>query len=249
MYFKNELKKAIFNKVSLFAIILNFIFYFIGGYENFPFPSIDYAELFIYSQRDGTFSLISLLFPITACLPYTTSYIAELESGYINILLTKITLTTYICTKTLIVIITGFLVMIIPSTVYLLLLIFSKGLVITEYESITVTLFAGIYKSFPLLYIVMTILNASICSSLFALMGLSISAWKRNKFLTVIIPFSYYLFSAIILKQFNPYLNSINLFTLNNLGPFTITSNLIYEIVIIVLGIYFFQLGVTKDAK
>lgn len=249
MYFRNELKKAIFNKISLFVIILNFLFYFIGGFENFPFPSIDYAELFIYSQRDGTFSLISLLFPITACLPYATSYITELESGYINILLTKVTLATYIRTKILIVILTGVLVMIIPSSFYLLFLIISKGLVITEYESITVTLFAGIYKSFPLLYIGIIILNASICSSLFALMGLSISAWIRNKYLTVIIPFSYYLFSAIILKQFNPYLNAVNLFTLNDLGPSTITSTLMYEIVMIVLGIYFFHSGVTKDAK
>lgn len=247
-FFRYELQKTFLNKKIWMSCLLVLIFYIIGGYDNFRFDFVDYAELFIYSQRDGTASFISLLFPLVVTFPYSLSYIYESKYGYSNIIILKTGKYFYCLTKLVVNAIISSFIMFFPGFIYLVILLLTKGAAITEYEVVDVILFTTLYKAKPLSYIILLLFNSALCGIIFSTIAMAVSTVLQNIYIVWIFPFLFYITTAFLFER-TGYLNAVNLFTLGYLGDYSLLSILIYDCILLFGSIGLFIKGVSCDGE
>jgi len=247
-YIKNEFFRAFCNRKTISAFSLSFLCLLIGAYEPLKYSSklYDFADTFIMAQTTGVASLIALLFPLICSLPYSTSHITECESGYINYIFTKTERKLYIKTKLIVNGLVGGFVISIPCFIIFIIIIMFKGLNLSVDSGSVINFYKDFYLSYPILYVLFLILNSFICGFIFANLGLGISAFIKNKYIVAVLPFCYYIFSAIVLSNFSIYFNAVTLFDIHQYAEQSRIGIYIYDFILLIIGVMLFSLGVQK---
>lgn len=249
---KMELKRAIFSKAFLAACSIAFIMLMIGAVEDI----FDYLgryispgtwlEKYLGSLAYGTTSLLALFFSIVAIIPYVLVYRRERDSGFLQLMILKSTRNTYVSAKLLAVACSGFLSMFLPNLCWLFLCRFWLGTGSTKYPVLNGFVYVNaLYEQQPFLCGLTYVLNAGIVGATFALLALGLTTVIRNRYLAILLPFCYSIFSAAILNSRWRILNALRLLPIElpQSKSFGYGSLLLYDLVLAVIGCVLFVGG------
>lgn len=247
-YLKNEFRKAALSRKTFFAFFMSVSCLAIGAYEPMMYGNqmYDFAETFILAQTSGVSSLIAILFPLICCIPYATSYIEEMESGHIYYTYTKLSKKKYIISKLLVNGVIGGSVIAIPCLLLLGISLGVKGTSLTAESGSMVVYGRDLYLQTPIAYVLLLILNSFICGFIFANLALGFSAFLKNKYLTILMPFGFYIFSGVVLSNISIYLNAITLFDVHQYGELERIGIILYDIILFLAGGITFAVGVYR---
>lgn len=244
-YLKEEMKRAFLSNVTILSIIVAFISIFIGTIETYLFPDPENNAFNLLEK--GYSDILSLLFPLLVAIPFTASYIIDRETGYLKYILVRMKLTHYMLTRLLVNGLVGGFVLAFSLTVSFILFVILKGTHSSVIYS-QVIILKGVLNTNPFLFAFALIFNSFICGFVFATFGLGMSTFLKNKYLTVLFPFIFYVFSGTILILINPLFHSTVIYDLS-FGGSTILTVLIYDIILLLLGIITFVVGVSRNVE
>jgi hypothetical protein len=131
------------------------------------------------------------------------------------------------------------LVVLIPQIMILAFLIIKFGINNTAMDIYGA--FSGLFYYSKPLYVVLLLILSFVSSAVFSTFALGISSATENKYLTILIPFVYIIISGTIFeliginKLFS--LNIIILFDVMFNGNLTIANVLIYEFILLIIGV------------
>lgn len=211
----------------------------------FPYP-ISRNGTYLEKYLMAITSWIAVLFPIIACIPYALSYRDEVDSGFFYMYLLKVGKGQYHIAKIAAVFVSGFLAVFVPCLIWYLFMMLVVGTGDTTFPIRYMTLFSEkLYDHYPFLYGMVYTLNAGLQSGIFAVLGMGISVVIKNRYVAILIPFAYNIFSASVLEMYNPALNAITLFDIEiyrggELGYWGIP---IYDFILLLLGINLYIVG------
>lgn len=246
-----EMKHAIFNKRMLISILLSFLCLIVGSADIlFDHNSnIDFSYLFLFSYSCGTASLLALIYPVFACMPYGDTYAVERESGYLLYKQTKIHNVKYILIKLLSSSISGGLALSIPVACYLILCIFSRGPMLTDYGMEYISHKVQFYHSQPVLYCAGFIGNAFLCGVIFSLLALALSVFIKSRYLVLFLPLVLYILCNILCSSHLFYLNPVLWWDCNLYSESNELVVLGIELGALLLFSIIFSYGVIRNAK
>lgn len=249
---KIELKRAIFSKAFLAACSIAFmmlmiggveyIFDFLGGYNS---PGT-WLEKYLISLGYSNTCLLGLFFSIVVIIPYVLVYRRERDSGFLQLMILKSTRNTYVISKLLAVACSGFLSMLLPNLCWLLLCRFWLGTGSTKYPILNGIVYANaLYERQPFIFGLIYVLNSGIVGAAFALLALGLTTVIRNRYLAILLPFCYSIFSAAILNSRWMILNALRLLPIElpQNRSFGYGSLLLYDLVLAVIGCVLFVGG------
>lgn len=237
----HELRRAVLHKRTFLAIALSFASLLYGCYDS-DSPNTGYIDLFLFSTGYGTTSVLALLYPLIAVLPFAMTYRQERLSGYYDLICRKTGRVRYCLTKASGVFFTGMLVIGLPNFLFLILCLVIKQGLICE-SNVQIGFLWLLYFEHPFLYGLVFSVNTGLCGGIFALLGLGISAWVKNKYIAALLPFAYLIFSGMVLANIHPWLNAINLYPLCAYGA-DVKVYIVYDAVLLCIGIFLFVTGV-----
>lgn len=254
---KTELKRAFTSKPFGATMAITFVMLVTGSSEYFlPMPGQTifiphawwtiYIAAFYCSQR----AIISLFYPIIAVIPYVISYRKERDSGYRQLLVIKSNGGKYLAAKFFAVAGSTFTSFLIPAIAWIPC---CKLLGVTDpaYDSIAhmVHFAKGVYERHPEIYAVAYAFYFAILGTVFAVLALGLSAIIRNRYLPLILPFAFCVFSSSILDALiGPYMAAFDLLTFqgyyfteqNPLGYWTAP---VYIGILLAVGVVLFIIG------
>jgi len=251
-YIKTEFCRAFLSKSALISFIITLLVLFLAFLEFVHFPSYsinslkdryDAVYLFMRIRHSTRASILVLIAPLLSSLVFSDSYLLDMESGFLKFIYLRLNQKKYIWTKIIINSIVSGLIISLASLVMLIFLICIYG--IKEVNTVYLGPFGWIYLKSRLLYAIFLILISFIFNVVFANLALGISPWIKNRYLTIIFPFFYYIISGTLL----PFsLNGTILFTLN--PQVTELHIIIYQLGLFLIGVVLFYLGVVvKNEK
>ncbi len=205
-----------------------------------------YLEKYLMSLVYGTASLMAIFFPIIACIPYALSYRDETDSGFYYLYILKTGHRRYQIAKIISVFLSGFLAVFAACFTWYMFIIFVIGTGDAQYPIIYGLFFAeDLYKSNPFLYGMIYTFNAGLQSGVFAVVGLGVSAVVKNRYVAVLIPFAYCIFSASVLELYNQAFNAITLFAIGQYfgGALGYWGIPLYDGILILIGINLYLIG------
>lgn len=244
-YFKYEFKRSFFSKESYLGmsiIILCLIIPYIDE-KQIPYPEADSLIYFIRIRTSLLTSYLPLIAPLIACIPSSTKYITDKQSGVLNIIFMKITRKEYFKLHVIINSITSGLVVLIPQIIVLIFLLVMYGVNNTQMDVFGAG--SALFYSSKILYVILLLGISFISSAVFSTLALGISAVVENKYLTILIPFVYIIISGTIFeiiginKLFS--LNVMALFDMGFNGNLTMINIFIYELGLLILGASLFK--------
>ena len=238
-----EMHRSIFNKKMSIGMIISFVSLCYGSKDIMRFQTIGFLDTFIFSQTDSTTAIIALLFPIIAVLPVGTMYRSERQNGYYSLVRSKMSRMRYCRIKLVNAFLAGALVIGVPNFLFLIICFWVKRGMVGAESHIAVSFLSMLYFNKPMLYGMLLTGNAALCGGIFSLLELGVSAWIKNKYVAVIVPFGYYIFSAMVLFYISPWMNAIILFALNQYAEENIVIIIIYDLFLTVGGIILFIAG------
>lgn len=249
---KVELRRAFFSKSFFLTCFLGILMLLIGGYDfvleyvtSYNSPGT-YLEKFLVSFGYGMTSLLAVLFPIVVMIPYVLSYRRERDSGYQNLMILKASRKKYQVAKIISVEVSGFLVLFLPSLVWLIFCYYILGTGSTRYPIIYGVEFADtLYSEYPFLYGIIYVFNAGVQGAVFATLGLGLSTVLRNRYLAILIPFSYCIFTASVLNVYSKAFNALSLMVIGQYynKMFGHVGIIMYDIILIIIGCVLFIRG------
>ena len=150
-----------------------------------------YLSKFLDSLRSTP---LTILWPVTVMFPFVLSYRRERDSGFQGLMVLKASRGEYRRAKIAAVACSGFLSLFLPMAGWLLFckFILGSGEVVNPIWFLPE--FAG---EFPLLYGMMYAVNAGALGAAFAVWGLGLSAVVRNRYLALLIPVCYCVFTGV----------------------------------------------------
>lgn len=231
-----EFKRTIGSKKMIVGMIICFASLLYGGMYILDSPNISFIDAFIFAQTDNTTAVLGLIFPLLAVLPTGTSYREERSCGYYQLLQTKMTKVRYLTLKLILSALAGAMVLGVPNLCYFLLTILVKGTAITGQSNVALCFLTNLYVVNPVAYGGVLVINSAICGGIFSILGIGISAWISNKYLAMIIPFAYCIFSGMVLFYIHPWMNAICLFALNQNYTFNWMAFILYDTSLLLLG-------------
>lgn len=253
-----EMKRALFSKSFIAACMAGLAMLVLGGWDyvagyfhGLVLPGT-YTEKFLISYGYGTMSLMAVLFPIQALLPYAMSYRKETDSGFCYLLILKSTRRQYYLGKLAGVACSAFLAFVIPCFLWYLVCCFVLKTGSTEFSIIYGIDFAkDLFKTSPFAYGMIYVGNAGIQGMVFAILGLGLSAVIRNRYLAALLPFCFCMFSASVLDSYDRGLNALSLFVPGQYRSEAVGywGILLYDAVLLCLGAGLFFKGVWHEGK
>lgn len=205
-----------------------------------------YLEKYLISLAYGTASLLAVFFPIVACIPYALSYRDETDSGFYYLYVLKTGRLQYHIARIISVLISGFLAIFAACLTWYLFLFLFIGTGNTNFPILYGLFFAEkLYDDNPFVYGMIYTFNAGLQGSIFAVLGLGLSAVIKNRYIAILIPFAYCIFSASVLELYNQALNAITLFVLGQYfgGTAGYWGILIYDGILVLIGIGLYVIG------
>lgn len=243
-----ECKRAITSKTTLIAFGISLLLLLIGGWDyviGFPYP-ISRNGTYLEKYLMAVTSWIAVLFPIIACIPYALSYRDEADSGFFYLYLLKAGKGRYQIARITAVFVSGFLAIFVPCLIWYFFMILVVGTGDTTFPIRYMTFFSErLYDNYPFLYGMIYTLNAGLQSGIFAVLGMGVSVVVKNRYVAILIPFAYNIFSAAVLEMFNPALNAITLFDIEVYrgGAISYWGIPLYDAVLLLLGINLYIVG------
>jgi hypothetical protein len=199
-YFKNEFKRCFWSKENFFGILIILISLIIPylNERRIPYPGADSIIYFIRIRTGLIVSYLPLIAPLIACIPSTTKYITDKQSGILNSIFLKISRKKYFKMRLVINAIASGLVVLIPQIMILAFLIIKFGINNTAMDIYGA--FSGLFYYSKPLYVVLLLILSFVSSAVFSTFALGISAATENKYLTILIPFVYIIISGTIFE-------------------------------------------------
>lgn len=243
-YIKNEFKRVFFSKNALIVFLLTILLFNIAFYQGFGIITkqlkelCDALDIFIFAREEG----VGLLAPLLASFIFSDSYLLDYDSTFLNFIYLRISKRKYVLTKILVNAIVSGLVVVLAYCVIFGGLIILFGLKKTSLQPLTGPFSYIFYKS-KILYFVLLLIVSFIFNVIFATFSLGLSPWIKNRYLTILSSFFYYILSATLLN----YIGTIKLDStiLFNLNPAVSELNIIlYQVILLTLGVLLFYFGV-----
>ena len=248
-----ELKRACISRSAITVTLINFAMLIFGGSEiiydkliyDFDWGG-SYIDKFLIGYGMGVTCILAVFFPITSVLAYSTSYRKERDSGYENLLKLKVGNKEYRSLKAFTTALVTFASLFIPCLLWLIICFFVFG---GQVSTMTImpppSFLERLYSGSPFLYGLFYCFNAGIQGAVFAVFGLGLISVIRNKYLGMLAPFCFCLFSAAVIDRFARGLNALNLFVPEVYVNTAIGKSGIwlYDIVLILIGLICFWVG------
>lgn len=189
-----------------------------------------------------------IVFPILASLPMAINYVREYKSGYLKIRLTKQSKINYITNILLKNALCGGVALVIPLIEIIVHLYQDKGItaqLITEEGLSVVRFMTSFAESNPIGYILFQIMQVFSCGVVFSTFALGISAWLKNEFLTVLMPFAICILVAILSPNYS--WDLLLLYCPNAYVNVPIFNLVVMASGLLFIGIIFFIIGFYKN--
>ncbi len=190
-----EIKRALRSRAFALTMAFGFFMMVEGRLDqtngNIFGDSQPYLSKFLNSLR---FTPLTILWPITVMFPFVLSYRKERDSGFGRLMVLKASRGQYRTAKIAAVACSGFLSLFLPMTGWLLFckFILGSGKVVNP-----IRFMPEFAESFPFLYGMMYAVNAGVLGAVFAVWGLGLSAVVRNRYLALLIPVCYCVFTGV----------------------------------------------------
>lgn len=251
LMFVYDLKNAIFNRKMILAIALVLACLFVGGAEVLFSNSegIDFSYLFLFSLSCGTSSVLALIYPVLACIPYSDTYSIEKSSGYLLYKSVKKEKSRYILSKWLSCGVSGGLVISVPVAIYFVICLLSKGTDLVNNGMQYITHNISFYQNAPVLYCFGYVGNAFVCGMIFSIMGLAISVFIKNRYLIIFLPLVIYIVLNILFSDMMINLNPILWWDINLINESNSVLVTGVKISVLIIASIIFAIGVICDDK
>lgn len=155
-------------------------------------------------------SLLFLLLPLIAAIPYSWSYCTEKKNGYINSVFTRVDKCDYMKTKFFTTFFVGMISVLIPLTVNVMIVssfipaVKPDAFYDIYYNMPISCVFSEVFYKAPLLYLLIKGLLISLFGGSFAVLGLAVGTVINNKFVIVFFPFILALLFNYVSNVFSP---------------------------------------------
>ncbi len=244
-YFGWQLRKEVFATETIFVFLAFMICYFFTGISEVSFHNVFLSDFL----RITCENVLALIFPMLVCLPLAVKYVTEWQSGYLYLMLSKMSIKRYVLTKLLTNALIGGLLVSIPAAICLIMLVIDKGLSVGSYmeSSWQINLFPMLYETHPVGYACMMLLAFFLCGAVFATLGLGIGAILKKRYLAILLPLAYYIGTAVAFPG-GP-LNATNMYTLGHLFSNELIFCLIHEMILFIVGATLFIMGVQRNVE
>jgi len=259
-YIKNEIKRALFGKNALISLLIALVALVIPLLVFIDFPHygikeskehFDAIDIFTRIRSTSPAALLVVTFPLLATIIFSDSYLLEKETGFTKFIYSRMPIKKYVWIKFIVNALSSTLVGSTASFIMLMFLIYTYGIGIPNRVTVGGP-FSNLFYSNRLGYGLVLVLITGICYMVLATLAMGLSAWIKNRYLVLIIPFFYYMLSATLIeilginRVFN--FNLVQVYALNRIGS---TSQVfIYLILLMILGFGLFYLGViAKNEK
>ncbi|EJT5917582.1 hypothetical protein ABE450_002143 [Clostridium perfringens] len=221
--FRQEFKKAFFNKKIIFLIILSILLLLFSAYKdlkdyifldyNAPdirtFEDLQSIKQMVYNTLNkyniwtSSMSIYSLFMPFLVTLCYATSYFDDISSKFIQFIDFRINHKKYVFIKYMVNGIMGGLSLVIPPLIYFILLcIFGHGDIYTASAAIG-GLFDDILHSNPLVYLCIYFTIQFLFGFTYSTIALSISTLIKNKIAIILSPVVYFFIMTFVTENLN----------------------------------------------
>lgn len=150
----------------------------------------------------GMKTMLPVFYPIVVMIPYVLSYRRDRDSGYQQLILFKTTRRAYLGAKLLAVASSAFVSILLPGICWIpicrLLGVTDSSYDLDRHE---IHFALSLYDQHPGLYLAMYAVHAAILGAVFAIFGLGLSAVIKNRYLALLLPFCYCIFSSSVLSS------------------------------------------------
>lgn len=177
-----------------------------SDYLPLPYATIELPRLWWIFYFHGFFlgmkTALPVFYYIVVMIPYVLSYRRDRDSGYRQLILLKTTRKAYLGAKALAVGASAFAAVLLPCLAWIpacRLLGDTDWDYALEYYGHNIHFMPAFYKEHVVLYCVMYAFHAAMLGAAFAIFGLGLSAVVKNRYLALLLPFCYAIFSSTIL--------------------------------------------------
>ncbi len=192
---KKEIKRALRSRA--FALTTAFCFFMMveGRLDQTNGRIFNDSDPYLSKFLNSLWSTpLTILWPITVMFPFVLSYRKERDSGFGRLMALKTSRGQYRMAKSAAVACSGFLSLFLPMAGWLL---FCKFILGSGSVGISVRFMPEFAEKFPFLYGMMYAVNAGVLGAVFAVWGLGLSAVVRNRYLALLIPVCYCVFTGV----------------------------------------------------
>lgn len=251
-YFKSEIKRALFGRNAIISFLITLTVLIIAFLEfAAPFFSLDKSfdaiDIFIRIRSTSNAAFLVIIFPLLASIIFSDSYLLEKETGFTKFIYSRLSIKKYACIKVIVNAIVSALVGITASFIILMLLIYKYGIRVTN-QVLVGGPFSYLLDSNTgrVEYAIILVLITGVCYMTIATLALGISAWIKNRYLALIIPFFYYILCGTLLEILG--VNRVFNFNFAQIYALNIIVNtphvFIYPILLLAVGVILFYTGV-----
>lgn len=221
---KEEFKRAFLNKRIILLLILGLLIHIYSlfiwehGVIFFDFSAPDInldaaiegmnRAINRYTFWHHGMDIYTVIMPLLACLPYSTSLNLDKESNFYNYIVTRTKKKHYLFAKILINALAGGIILALPTVLFYIILILTVPGPIIEFGIHPLGFMSNLFMSNPNLYILYTILIEFIFGATYSTFALSISKFNVNKVLIVLTPFVYWYVGTFIFERINLFIIS-----------------------------------------
>lgn len=251
-YFRSELKRVLFSRRALFSLFIGIGILYVG-FPKFEFignlsDQYDGVDMFfIIRDLKGFYAVI---FPLLAAIIFSDSYADEKQYSFTNFIYTRIDIKEYKKVKVLVTGIVATIIGMITALALFLCTIFIFGIRHTTNFQ-TFGTFGFMYYSNKLIFALIYIIINGVCYGVMAELSLGLTAWIKNKYICLIIPFFYYIISASLFEVIG--INQIVNLNFTCVFSSNVTMSevnlIIYSLVLFIIGVGMFFIGVKNYEK
>ena len=249
---KSNLHRAILCPRFLLAVAIGLLIQYMGMWDVIAMPDTNVVYLYFWMIYLGTFQLLLVCVPAMVC---SDAFLEDTRDGYLRLAVQRSGLRAYLWAKTIAAALAGFLVMVLSSALFILLL--RIGRPVDEYSDIlnVADIVEGsyaqlVYDRKSWLYLLMNVLQQGISGAFYACMALACSAFIDNIFVVIASPILLAQWSGLIRNLLgNTYsLVDLQFGTTENIGlaAATIDVRVTFVPLTLLCGILFFVRGRRK---
>lgn len=242
MFIRKDLRRAFCNMGFAVGIGSAMLIIMRGLIENSNLDgSISMYELILNAMALSGFGPFAAIFPVLA---YSTSFCGEYRSGYLKLLLSRMSWKKYAATRILTTALAGGMVIALPFAVmcatayhYGVHGLPQNGM----YAGTNVAYYIQHYGDF---YVMAgKVILGFLFGAMWALFGMAFAVWSGNKYVTLVAPFVLYEVMWLFL-DFAPYLNPIRLYRGDSLDSYPLSA--IMELNYIVIAVLLILFGLRR---
>lgn len=192
---RTEMKRALHSRAFAVTTAFGFFALAAGRFDQTNGQIFSESEPYLTKFINSFWAAaLLILWPVTVMCPFVLSYRKERDSGFERLMVLKASRSRYRSAKIAASAASGFLSLFLPMTGWLL---FCFMLGSGEAHN-PLTFMPEFAVGSPFLYGMMYAVNAGIVGAAFAVWGLGLSAVVRNRYLALLIPICYCIFTGVV---------------------------------------------------